>query len=59
MKNTVETYNTYELSNEDLKAINGGYNIIEYIAMGIGWYCGTFNKYYEAGAAGAEYGPKF
>jgi len=58
MKKTVETYGTQELSNEELKSIDGGYNIIEYIVMGIGYWKGSYDSFWENNNSGGYVGSK-
>lgn len=45
-----------ELSSEELLAIDGGWNLIEYIAMGIGHIHGKFAKAPVGGFEYAGYG---
>ncbi len=48
-----------ELSINATKEIQGGSPLMELIFEDLGWLAGNFNYYYEAGAEGAKYAPKF
>ena len=59
MNELIKNQKLSEISKEELKTVQGGSPLTRLLAEGYGWLCGTFKKYYEAGAEGAEYGPKY
>ncbi|MEN8118976.1 MAG: hypothetical protein ABFS35_01455 [Bacteroidota bacterium] len=58
MKKIIETYGTQELSSEELKSINGGYDIIEWIIYGIGYSKSTYDEFWENNNSGGYVGSK-
>jgi len=59
MENFIKNKELRELSKNEKMNTQGGSPLTKLIFEGLGWLAGNFNYYYEAGAAGAEYGPKF
>ena len=58
MKNTIETYGMQELSSKELKSISGGYDLIQYIVMGIGYMNGASDSFWESNNSGGYVGCK-
>lgn len=46
-----------ELTNEEMLRIDGGKNVVEYLAMGIGYVIGSFQNAYQKGPGNDAYYP--